>query len=52
VSAAALAIGFALRNRDVASVLFGATSAEQIADNAAALELGPEVLARVDALCA
>ena len=37
-SPAALAIAFALSNPAVATVLFGATSAEQIADNVAALE--------------
>jgi aryl-alcohol dehydrogenase-like predicted oxidoreductase len=47
VSAGALAIAFALRNRDVATVLFGATSGEQIAANVAALELDDDVLARI-----
>ncbi len=36
---AALAVAFALGNPDVATVLFGATSPEQIATNVAALEL-------------
>jgi aryl-alcohol dehydrogenase-like predicted oxidoreductase len=36
---AALAIAFALGNPNVASVLFGATRADQVRDNAAALEL-------------
>jgi aryl-alcohol dehydrogenase-like predicted oxidoreductase len=36
---AALAIAFALRNPNVASVLFGATSPEQLRQNAAGLEL-------------
>jgi L-glyceraldehyde 3-phosphate reductase len=38
-TAAALAIAFPLLNPNVASVLFGATSPEQVAANAAALEL-------------
>src|SRR5207342_2908157 len=37
-SAAALAIAFALANPNVASVLFGATSPEQLRQNAAALD--------------
>jgi len=36
---APLAVAFALANRDVATVLFGATKPEQVADNVAALEL-------------
>ena len=51
VSAAALAIGFALGNPDVVSVLIGATSPDQIAVNARALELGPDAVQRLDALC-
>ena len=44
---AALAIAFALANPVVASVLFGATSPEQLAANAAALELDPGLVDRV-----
>ena len=36
---AAMAIAYALSNPDVASVLFGATSAAQVVDNASAAEL-------------
>jgi L-glyceraldehyde 3-phosphate reductase len=36
---AALAVAFAAANRNVASVLFGATSPEQVGENVAALEL-------------
>lgn len=43
--AAALAIAFALANPDVASVLFGASRPEQIAENAAALSVTAEQLA-------
>lgn len=43
-SAAALAIAWCLRNRQVSSVILGATSAEQLAQNLAALQ----VLERVD----
>jgi L-glyceraldehyde 3-phosphate reductase len=50
VSAGALAIAFALRNPDVASVLFGATSPEQIDANVRALELGDDVVERLDSL--
>ena len=39
VSPAALAIAFALANPNVASVLFGATSAQQLADNVSALSV-------------
>jgi aryl-alcohol dehydrogenase-like predicted oxidoreductase len=39
---AALAIAFALANPAVATVLFGATSPEQLADNISALEVDPE----------
>jgi L-glyceraldehyde 3-phosphate reductase len=41
---AALAIAFALTNERVATVLFGATTAEQVAENARAIE----VLDRLD----
>jgi aryl-alcohol dehydrogenase-like predicted oxidoreductase len=51
-SPAALAIAFVLANPAVASVLFGATSPEQIAENARALALGDEVVERVRGLCA
>jgi aryl-alcohol dehydrogenase-like predicted oxidoreductase len=51
---AALAIAFALANEHVASVLFGATSPAQIAENVAALEvldrLGDDGLARLRAV--
>jgi L-glyceraldehyde 3-phosphate reductase len=47
VSPAALAIAFALANPAVASVLFGATSAEQIAENVTALEVDPALVDRV-----
>jgi L-glyceraldehyde 3-phosphate reductase len=50
VSAAALAIAFALGNPAVASVLLGATSAEQIAENVGALDVGAEVVERLKAL--
>jgi aryl-alcohol dehydrogenase-like predicted oxidoreductase len=39
VSAAAAAIAFALLNERVASVLFGATTPEQLAENAKAVEV-------------
>jgi L-glyceraldehyde 3-phosphate reductase len=45
--AAALALAFALANPDVASVLFGASRPEQIAENVAALDVSAEQLARV-----
>ena len=38
-TAAALAIAFALSNPDVATVLFGATTAEQVRENVRAIEL-------------
>jgi aryl-alcohol dehydrogenase-like predicted oxidoreductase len=44
---AALAIAFALANTDIASALFGASRPEQIAENAAALDVTAEQLARV-----
>jgi DNA-binding MarR family transcriptional regulator len=51
---AALAIAFALANDNVASVLFGATTPEQVADNATALDvlarLGDEGRARLRAV--
>ena len=50
-SPAALAVAFALDYPSVASVLFGATSPEQIAENARALGLGSEVAQRVRGLC-
>jgi L-glyceraldehyde 3-phosphate reductase len=46
VPAAALAIAFALANPDVASVLFGASRPEQIAENIAALDVTAEQLDR------
>jgi len=50
---AALAIAFPLLNTRVASVLFGATRPEQVAENARALEvleLGDDVLDRLRAV--
>ncbi|MBV9194345.1 MAG: aldo/keto reductase [Solirubrobacterales bacterium] len=49
VSPAALAIGFALANPAVVSVLFGATSPAQVTENARALELDAGVLERLRA---
>lgn len=53
-TAAALAIVFALANPRVASVLFGATSPEQVAENARAVELleqlEPATLAELQAM--
>jgi aryl-alcohol dehydrogenase-like predicted oxidoreductase len=46
-SPAALAIAFALANPAVATVLFGATSPEQLADNVAALDIGPDAVQRL-----
>ena len=46
-SPAALAIAFALANPAVTSVLFGATSAAQIAENVGALDVEPETVARL-----
>jgi aryl-alcohol dehydrogenase-like predicted oxidoreductase len=43
VSSAALAVAFALAHPSVASVLFGATSPQQLADNVTALEVDPEL---------
>jgi len=48
----ALAIAFALANPAVVSVLFGATSPEQIAENTRAVALGPDIGERLRALCA
>jgi aryl-alcohol dehydrogenase-like predicted oxidoreductase len=45
-SPAALAIAFALANPATASVLFGATSPAQIAENVAALDVDPSVVQR------
>jgi aryl-alcohol dehydrogenase-like predicted oxidoreductase len=50
-NAGALAIAFALANPAVTSVLFGATSPEQIAENVRAPALGPNVAQRVRGLC-
>jgi aryl-alcohol dehydrogenase-like predicted oxidoreductase len=50
VSPAALAIAFALRDPAVATVLFGATSGEQIAENAGALTVSGEIVERVATL--
>jgi aryl-alcohol dehydrogenase-like predicted oxidoreductase len=47
VPAAALAIAFALANPDVASVLFGASRPDQIAENVAALDVTAGQLARL-----
>jgi L-glyceraldehyde 3-phosphate reductase len=47
----ALAIAFALGNPVVTSVLFGATRPEQIAENARALALGPDVTEQLLTLC-
>jgi aryl-alcohol dehydrogenase-like predicted oxidoreductase len=47
VSAGALAIAFALANPAVATVLFGATSPEQIADNVRALDVEPATVERL-----
>ena len=49
-SPATLALAFALANPVVASLLFGATRPEQIADNVRALELDPALVERVSAL--
>ncbi len=50
LSPAALAIAFALANPAVASVLFGATTAAQIAENATALEVDPAIVQRISDL--
>jgi aryl-alcohol dehydrogenase-like predicted oxidoreductase len=49
VSPAALAIAFALAHARTASVLFGATSAAQIAENVTALEIDAATVQRIDA---
>jgi L-glyceraldehyde 3-phosphate reductase len=49
-SPAALAIAFALANPVVATVLFGATSPKQIADNLTALDVDDELAERVSAI--
>ncbi len=46
-SPAALAIAFALSNPAVATVLFGATSSAQIADNVTALDVDPATVERL-----
>jgi aryl-alcohol dehydrogenase-like predicted oxidoreductase len=46
-SPAALAIAFALANPAVATVLFGATSSAQIADNVTALDVDPATVQRI-----
>jgi aryl-alcohol dehydrogenase-like predicted oxidoreductase len=46
-SPAALAIAFALANPEVASVLFGATSPDQIAENVTALEIDAATVQRI-----
>ena len=46
-SPAALAIAFALEGDRVASVLFGATSAEQVRDNARALQVSADAVAEL-----
>ncbi len=52
VSLAQLALAWCLRRRNVASVIVGATSAKQIAENAEAsgLRIPPDVEARIDAI--
>ena len=50
MTAAALALAFALNGPDVASVLFGATSVEQVRENAKALEVDEHLLAAVRAI--
>jgi aryl-alcohol dehydrogenase-like predicted oxidoreductase len=47
VSPAALAIAFALANPATASVLFGATSPAQIAENVAALDVDAATVQRI-----
>ena len=47
ISPAALAIAFALEGDRVASVLFGATSAEQVRDNARALQVSADAVAEL-----
>jgi aryl-alcohol dehydrogenase-like predicted oxidoreductase len=48
-SPAALAIAFALNNPAVTTVLFGATSPAQIAENVTALEIDPATAQRIAA---
>ena len=50
VSPVALAVAFALANPVVSSVLFGATSPAQIAENVAGLTVDPGIIERVLAL--
>jgi aryl-alcohol dehydrogenase-like predicted oxidoreductase len=50
MTAAALALAFALHGPGVASVLFGATTTEQLHENAKALEVGDDLLGPVRAL--
>jgi len=50
VSPGALAIGFALANSVVASVLFGATTPAQIAENVTALDVDPATVRRISEL--
>ena len=50
VTAAALALAFALHGRGVTSVLFGATSVEQVRENARALDVDAELVAAIRAL--
>ena len=47
ISPAALAIAFALEGDRVASVLFGATSTEQVRDNARALQVSADAVAEL-----
>lgn len=47
ISAGALAVAFALANPAVTTVLFGATSAAQIAQNVSALDVDPATVARL-----
>ena len=50
LSPAALAIAFALANPAVASVLFGATTEAQLAENVTALEVDPAIVRRISDL--
>jgi aryl-alcohol dehydrogenase-like predicted oxidoreductase len=50
VAPATLAMAFALHSPGVATVLFGATRPEQVAENLRALELGSDVLAQLRSL--
>ena len=49
MSPAALAIAFALANPATVSVLFGATTAAQIAENVAALQIDAATVQRIAA---